>query len=122
MAVLPSNAVYDLVSWAKTRDPNNQMALIAQLLNQSNEQVQDMVWLEANMPTSHRITQQTALPTTSTRQLNQAVQVSRGQTAQVDEGMAMFETWAEYDKKLLELWGDQGAFLYQQSLGFMESI
>lgn len=121
-AALVSNAVYDLVSWAKTRDPSFQTAMIAQLLNQSNEQVQDMVWLEANMPTSHRITQQTALPTTYTRQLNAPVQVSRGQTAQVDEGMSMFETWAEYDKKLLELWGDQGQFLYQQSLGFMESI
>lgn len=123
MAATTANAVYDLVSWAKTRNPDFSVAaVIAELLNQSNEMVQDMVWLEANMPTGHRITQRTALPTTYTRQLNQAVQVSRGQTAQVDEGMAIFETWAEYDADLLKLWGDKGAFLYMQSMAYMESI
>lgn len=122
MAVTQSGSVYDLVSWAKTRSPNFEAAMIAELLNQSNESVQDMVWLEGNLPTGHRITQRTGLPTTYTRQLNQPVAVSRGQTAQIDEGMAIFETWAEYDKALLKLWADEGGFLYQQSLGFMESI
>ncbi len=122
MAATGAGAIYDLVSWAKTRDPDFKSAAIAELLNQSNEMVQDMVWLEANMPTAHRITQRTALPTTYTRQLNQPVQVSRGQTAQVDEGMAIFEAWAEYDNSLLKLWADQGMFLYNQSMGFMESI
>lgn len=122
MAVTAANQIYDLVSWAKTRAPDFSAAVIAELLNQSNESVQDMVWLEGNLPTGHRITQRTGLPTTYTRQLNQPVAVSRGQTAQIDEGMAIFETWAEYDVALLKLWADQGGFLYQQSLGFMESI
>lgn len=117
-----SNTVYDLVSWAKSRNPDFGEAVIAELLNQSNEQVQDMLWMEGNLPTGHRITQRTGLPTTYTRQLNQAVSVSRGQTAQIDETIAYFETWAEYDVKLLSLWADKGGFLYQQSLGFMESI
>ncbi|MES2531930.1 MAG: hypothetical protein V4636_12910 [Pseudomonadota bacterium] len=122
MAATGATNVYDLVSWAKTRDPDSSAALIAELLNQSNEMVQDMVWLEANMPTAHRITQRTALPTTSTRQLNDPVQVSRGQTAQFDEGMSIMENWSEYDLALLKLWADQGQFLYQQNLGFIESL
>ena len=70
MPATQANQVYDLVSWAKTRQANFDSAIIAELLNQSNEPVQDMVWLEGNLPTGHRITQRTGLPTTYTRQLN----------------------------------------------------
>ena len=83
MAGTNASLVYDLVSWAKTRDPDLKTAMIAELLNQSNEQVQDLVWLEGNLPTGHRITQRTGLPTTYTRQINAPVAVSRGQTAPV---------------------------------------
>ncbi len=117
-----ATAVYDLISWCKTRDPDFKSAMIAELLNQSNEPINDMVWLEGNLPTGHRITQRTGLPTTYTRQLNQAVQVSRGQAAQIEEGMSIFESWAEYDQDLIDLWADRGGFLYQQSLPFMESM
>lgn len=122
MAATNASNVYDLVSWAKTRDPDFKSAMIAELLNQSNEVVQDMVWMEGNLPIGHQITQRTGLPTTSTRQLNQFVNASRGQTAQLIEGMADFQTWAEYDSDLLDLWADKGSFLYTQMLGYMESI
>ncbi len=122
MAVLASNAVYDLVGWAKQRDPDGSMAMIAQLLSQSNEMVSDIIWSEANQPTSHRITQQIALPVTYTRQYNQPVQVSRGQSAQFDETMAILETWQELDHKILDLWNDKGQFLFQNSMGYFESI
>lgn len=122
MTLTAATNVYDLVSWTKGRDPSLKAATIAELLNQSNEQVFDAIWLEGNLPTGHRITQRTGLPVTYTRQLNQAVAVSRGQTAQIDEGLAYFESWGEYDWKLLSLWADKGGFLYQQSLGFMESM
>jgi hypothetical protein len=85
MTINASNYVYDLTSWDKLRNPDQSAAIIAELLNQSNEPMQDVVWLEGNMPTGHRITQRTGLPTTYTRQLNYPVQVTRGQTAQVDE-------------------------------------
>jgi hypothetical protein len=115
--------VYDLISWAKLRNPDNgHVDMIAELLNQSNEQVQDAVILEGNQPLGHRITQRTGLPTTYTRQINSPVQVSRGQTAQIEEGLSIFETWAEYDQEILELWGEQGTFLYHQSLAYYESI
>ena len=90
MAGTTATAVYDLISWAKTRAPDFGPAVIAELLNQSNEAMQDAVVLEGNLPTGHVITQRTGLPTTYTRQLNSPVQVSRGQTAQIQESMAIF--------------------------------
>lgn len=122
MAATGASNTYDLISWAKTRDPDFKSAMIAELLNQSNEMVQDMVWLEGNLPTGHRITQRTALPITYTRSINQPVQVSRGQTAQIDEVTSIMETWAEYDKDLISLWSDEAQFLYYQSLAYYESI
>ncbi len=114
---------YDLVSWAKLRGPDfKAQSVIAELLNQSNEMIPQLLWLEGNTPTGHVITQRTGLPTTYTRQLNQAVQTSRGATAQVTEAMAIFEAWAEMDEELLKLWADQAGFLYLQSLAFYESI
>ena len=118
-----ATGAYDIVSWAKLRGPDfKTQAHIAELLNQSNEMVQQLLWLEGNMPTGHMITQRTGLPVTYTRQLNSAVQTSRGQTAQVTEAMAIFEAWAEMDEKLLNLWADKGGFLYLQSLAFYESM
>ncbi len=123
MSATAANNVYDLASWAKLRGPSFKAeAYIAELLNQSNEPVQDMLWMEGNLPMGHRITQRTGLPTTYTRQLNSPVQVSRGQTAQVDETMSIFEAWSETDVDLLKLWDDQAQFLYLQSLGFYESL
>lgn len=123
MAATDASNVYDIISWAKLRGPSFKAeAYIAELLNQSNEPIQDILWMEGNMPQGHMITQRTGLPTTYTRQLNQPVQVSRGQTAQVEEGMAIFEAWSETDVDLLKLWADQAQFLYLQSLGFYESI
>lgn len=118
-----ATGAYDLVSWAKARGPDFKVqAHIAELLNQSNEMIPYIPWFEANMPTSHLITQRIGLPTTYTRQLNSPVQTSRGQTAQVTEAISLFEAWAEMDEKMLGLWADAGAFLYLQNLGFYESI
>lgn len=119
---LISNSVYDMVSWAKMRAPNGDASQIAELLNQSNEMVNDMVWIEGNLPTGCRITQTTGLPITYNRQFNEPVQVSRGQTAQFDESCAIFENWAETDLDILKLWADQGTFLFHQVLRAMESI
>lgn len=123
MAETGASATYDLVSWAKMRGPDFKAErMIAELLNQSNEPITDALWFEGNLPMGHRITQRTGLPTTYTRQLNSPVQVSRGQTAQIDENMAIFEAWSETDHEMLKLWDDKANFLYLQSLGFYESM
>ena len=91
MAATNAGNVYDLVSWAKMRDPDLKAAMIAELLNQSNEQVQDLIWLEGNNVTSTRITQRIRPPCRppTPGSWNSPVAVSRGQTAQVDEAAAI---------------------------------
>ena len=121
-ATAAANA-YDLASWVKLRGPNFKADMrIAQLLNQCNEVVQDIVWAPGNQPMSHLITQQTGLPPAYYRLLNQAVSPGRGQTAQIQESMGIAEAWQEHDVDLVNLMGDQGAFLYQMSVPQMESL
>jgi hypothetical protein len=122
MAATVGANVYTLMDWAKTRAPNFESAYIAQLLAQSNEIMYDMTYIEGNLPTGHMIVQQTGLPTTYLRQANQAVQVSRGQTSQIEEGMAIFETWMEIDHLIRDLHGDAGQFMFEQSRGYFESM
>lgn len=122
MAATIGANVYDLMSWAKTRAPNFESAYIAQLLAQSNEIMYDMTYVEGNLPTGHLITQQTGLPITYTRLANSPVQVSRGQTAQIEEKMAIFETWMEIDHIIRDLQGDAGQFMFEQSRGYFESM
>ena len=92
-ATAAANA-YDLASWVKLRGPNFKADMrIAQLLNQCNEVVQDIVWAPGNQPMSHLNTQQTGLPPAYSRLLNQAVSPGRGQTAQIQESMGIAEAW-----------------------------
>ena len=43
-------------------DPNNAVAQIIEMMNQTNEIVQDMTMVEGNLPTGHITTVRTVLP------------------------------------------------------------
>ena len=88
MATLNTNAL-TLIDWAKRLDPDGKVPVIAELLSQSNEILEDFVLVEGNLPTGHRVTIRTGLPTVYWRQLNQGVPTSKSTTAQVDEGIGM---------------------------------
>jgi hypothetical protein len=55
MATIGANAL-TLADWAKRLDPQGKVPSIVELLAQSNEILQDMLWVEGNLPTGHRTT------------------------------------------------------------------
>jgi hypothetical protein len=55
MATLGAN-VLTLADFAKRVDPDGKVPSIVELLSQSNEVLQDMLWMEGNLPTGHRTT------------------------------------------------------------------
>jgi hypothetical protein len=55
MATLGANAL-TLADWAKRIDPDGKTPQIAELLAQSNQILEDMVFMEGNLPTGHRTT------------------------------------------------------------------
>lgn len=121
MATLASNAL-TLADWAKRLDPDGKVPAIVELLGQSNEILQDMLFVEGNLPTGHRTTVRTGLPTVAWRLLNQGVQPSKSTTAQIDEQCGILEAWSEVDKELALLNGNTAAFRLSEASAFIEAM
>lgn len=111
-----------LLDWAKRIDPNGKIATVVEMLGQTNEVLGDMRWVEGNLPTGHRTTVRTALPTVGFRQLNQGVTPTKSSTAQIDENAAILEAMCEVDVDLAKLNGDVAAFRLSEARAFMEAM
>jgi len=121
MSTLGTN-VLTLIDWAKRLDPDGKVPTIVELLSQTNEILSDMLFMEGNLPTGHRTTVRTGLPTVYWRLLNKGVQPTKSTTAQVDEGVGMLEAWSEVDEELVRLNGNTGAFRLSEAQAFIEAM
>lgn len=121
MATLASN-VLTLHDWAKRLDPDGGTADIVEMLEQTNEILKDMLWVEGNLPTGTRTTVRTSLPTPTWRRLNEGVTPSKSGSAQVDEQSGMLEAYSEIDKDLCELNGNSAAFRLSEADAFLEAM
>jgi hypothetical protein len=121
MAVL-GTSVATLVDIAKRLDPDGKIARIAELLNQENEVLDDIVWAEGNLPTGDRTTVRAGLPGVSFRALNEGVPRSKSLVSQFDEGAAMLEGFSEVDRKEAILSGNVAQFRLSESAAFMEAM
>jgi hypothetical protein len=121
MATLSTTAL-TLADWAKRLDPQGRVPAIVELLAQTNEILTDMRFVEGNLPTGHRTTVRTGLPTVAWRLLNQGVTPSKSSTAQIDEQAGMLEAWSEVDKDLALLNGNIGAFRLSEARAFLEAM
>ena len=121
MATLASNAL-TLADWAKRLDPDGKVPVVAELLSQSNEILEDAVFMEGNLPTGHRVVIRTGLPTAYWRSINQGIPTSKSTTVQVDESVGMLEAYARVDKDLAELNGNTAAFRLSEDTAFLEAM
>lgn len=111
-----------LADVAKRLDPNGKVDSIVEILNETNEILEDMVWMEANGTTSHTSTIRVGLPTPTWRKLYGGVQPTKSETAQVVDTTGMLEAYAEVDKKLADLNGNTGAFRLSESRAHLEGM
>lgn len=121
MATL-STGQLTLADFAKRLGPDGKIDPIAELLSQQNEILEDVVWKEANQPTSHVVTVRTGLPDVYWRQLNAGVPPSKSTTAQITEPCAMLEARSNTDAKLLTLNGNSAAFRLSEESPFIEKM
>ena len=123
MAVLPTKSgAVTLLDWAKTLDPDGNTAKVVELLNQSNEILLDMEWIEGNLPTGHRGAIRTGLPVAIWRKLYQGVPASKSLRAQVEDAVGMLEARAEVDTALADLNGNTNEFRLSEAQAFVESM
>jgi hypothetical protein len=121
MATLGQTAL-TLADWAKRVDPNGSIPSIVELLSQTNEVLDDMLWVEGNLPTGHKTTVRSGLPSATWRLLNYGVQPSKSRTVQVQDTCGMLEAYAKTDKALADLNGNTPEFRLSEDKAFIEAM
>ena len=111
-----------LLDVTRRLDPDGKIDMVAELLTQTNEILQDMVWIEGNLPTGHRTTVRTGLPTPTWRKLYGGVQPTKSTTAQVTDNTGMLEDYGRVDKALADLNGNAAAFRLSEDRAHIEGI
>jgi hypothetical protein len=121
MATIGTTAL-TLIDWSKRLDPNGNTADLVELLNTTNPILTDAAVVEGNLPTGHRTTVRTGLPTPAWRMLNYGVQPSKSTTVQVDDTAGMLEAYSQVDKDLASLNGNTAAFRLSEDRAFIEGM
>jgi hypothetical protein len=121
MATIGTTAL-TLIDWSKRLDPNGNTADLVELLNTTNPILTDAAVVEGNLPTGHRTTVRTGLPTPAWRMLNYGVQPSKSTTVQVDDTSGMLEAYSQVDKDLANLNGNTAAFRLSEDRAFIEGM
>lgn len=107
---------------AKRMDPDNRIATIIEILTDTNEILMDMGWQEGNLPTGHKTTVRSGLPSVTWRLLNYGVQPSKSRTVPVTDECGMLEAYAEVDKALADLNGNTAEFRLSEDIAFLEAM
>lgn len=121
MALLSANNP-TLIDVASRLDPQLNVDKIVELLAATNPILNDMTFMEGNLPTGHKTTVRTGLPGVTWRKLYGGVQPSKSTTAQVTDSCGMLEAYAEVDKALADLNGNAGAFRLSEDKAFVEAM
>jgi hypothetical protein len=111
-----------LLDVAKRLDPDGKIASIVEILNATNPVLEDLTYVEGNLPTGHRTTIRTGLPAPTWRKLYGGVQPTKSTTVQVTDSAGMLEAYAEVDKALADLNGNTAAFRLSEDAAHIEGI
>lgn len=111
-----------LLDQANRTDPNGTIPKIVELLSLTNEVLEDAVWIEGNLPTGHKTTVRTGIPTPTWRKLNYGVIPTKSTTAQVTDTTGMLEAYAEVDKALADLNGNTAEWRLSEETAFIEGM
>src|SRR5665811_636050 len=82
MATLAPNAL-TYADWAKRVGEDYKIAMIIEMLSQTNEIMTDMLVMEGNLPTGNKSIVRTGLPSGTWRLLNAGIQPTKSTTAPI---------------------------------------
>lgn len=95
---------------------------IIEILDQRNEILDDVVWVEANEYTGHLTTIRSGIPEPAFRKLYGGVSPQKSRTVQVREAMGMMESYAEIDKALADFNGNTAAWRMSEETPFIQGF
>ena len=102
--------------------PDGNYDEIVEILNETNEMLDDITFVEANGVTEHTTTVRSGLPSVTWRKLNYGVQPSKSKTKKIKDGLGMLEAFATVDKKLAELNGMKESWRTSENAAFIEAM
>lgn len=121
MAVL--SALYpNLLDLTQRLDPDGQIAMIAEILNQTNDIIADVPWAQGNLDTGHRSTIRTGLPSVSWRKFYGSIAPSKSQTATITDACAMLRGVDEIDAELADMSGQPEVFRMTEAQAKLEAM
>lgn len=114
--------IIDVLKRSKS-DDKIQIAMVIEMLSQTNLMLKDAIAVECNLGTRHRTTLRTSLPTGAWGQLYKGVPASKSGTDQVEDTTGFYEQLSSVDTRLLKLAGSQeGAVRLSEAQAHLENI
>lgn len=110
-----------LVELAK-RTGNGNLLKIVEALEETNEILQDAVWVPANDTTSHLVSRRLALPTGTWRSINKGVPSTASTTRQYREEIGLLEDYSKVDKQLVKLAANPRQFRSDEDIAHVEGL
>jgi len=111
-----------LLDVQKRMDEHGNIAPIIEILNQTNDMLDDMVWVECNNGTAHKTTMRSGIPEPTFRKLYGGVQPSKSRTVQIMDNCGMLENYAEIDAALAQLNGNTAAWRLSEDMPIIEGF
>lgn len=117
-----TNSAPTLIDVAARTGDDGKIAVIAELLSQLNEPLLDIQWIEGNLPTGHKTTIRTGIPSATWRLLNYGAIPTKSTTATITDVCGMLETYSQIDKDLADLNGNAANFRLTEDAAFLEGM
>lgn len=120
---ISANTVLTYTDLMKMTMPDGSIGPVTEILNATNEGILEyMNFMEGNLPTGHRHQVRSGLPTVSRGRINRGVKATKGDTVQVTDNVAEYESMAEVGAKLLEMASDPGQVRFNHEVPHIESM
>ena len=111
-----------LADLAKVTDPDGSIADVVEILNATNEILDDMTWMEGNLTTGNRSSIRAGLPAPTWRKMYGGVQPTKSRSVQVTDNCGMMEDYSEVDAALVGMAGNPAAFRLQEDRPHIEGM
>lgn len=122
MATLTDTGFPTLQTVVNAMQPDGKIAHVVNTLTKNLAILEDIPFIEGNLPTGHLVTNQSALPAPTWRKLNQGVAPTKGETLKYEESCGMLEAFSHVDVDLANLNGNAAAFRATQDSAFLEGF
>lgn len=108
-----------LADQARRLDPNGKIDKIVESLTKRSPLLKDATFIEGNLPTGHRFTSRTGLPSLGWRMFNQGIAASKSRTDQITEACGLLEGRSVVDSALAKLGGNEAGFRASEASSFL---